>query len=109
VLRYDRRTHESVICSGWGPRADWVRNIRAHPALQVRTGRESFVPQRFLSPQESFAVAVEFRGKHPRRLRLIARVLGCDLTSDAAVRKFVRTHPFVALRPAAGGPPSPSR
>ena len=61
VLRYDAVTHEAVICSGWGPTTDWVRNIRARPALEVRIGRESFTPQqRFLSEDESFDVCLEF-------------------------------------------------
>jgi hypothetical protein len=53
----DRQTSEAVICSAWGQDADWIRNIRARPALQVQIGRESFTPeQRFLSEEESLAV-----------------------------------------------------
>jgi hypothetical protein len=35
VLRYDPHTREAVICSAWGQDTDWIRNIRARPALQV--------------------------------------------------------------------------
>jgi deazaflavin-dependent oxidoreductase (nitroreductase family) len=102
ALRYDRQTRETVICSAWGDNTDWVRNIRVRPALRVRIGRESFTPeQRFLSEDESFAVAVEFRRRHPWRLRLISSILGWgDLRSDAAAREFVRSRPFVSFRPA---------
>jgi hypothetical protein len=67
----------------------------------VQIGRESFTPeQRFLSEDESFAVAVDFRRRHPWRLRLITWILGWDdLRSDAAAREFVRSRPFVSLRP----------
>jgi hypothetical protein len=100
VLRYDAVTQEAVICSGWGPTADWVRNIRACPALEVRIGRESFTPQqRFLSEDESFDVCLEFCLRHPGRLRIVRPVFGWDLRSEKAVREFVRTHPFVAFRP----------
>lgn len=100
VLRYDDETHEAVICSGWGPTADWVRNIRARPALKVEIGRESFTPlQRFLDEEESYAVTVEFCLRHPGRLGVMRRVLGWDLRTEAAIRQFVQTHPFVALRP----------
>ena len=44
VLRYDAAAREAVICAGWGPDTDWVRNLRAGPAAQVRLGRESFTP-----------------------------------------------------------------
>jgi deazaflavin-dependent oxidoreductase (nitroreductase family) len=110
ALTYDPDTREAVICSVWGENTDWIRNIRVRPALRVEIGRESFMPeQRFLSEDESYAVAVEFRRRHPWRLRLLTRILGWDdLRSDPAVRDFVRTRPFVAFRPAASpgvGPP----
>lgn len=105
VLGRDQDTDEVVICSVWGPSTDWIRNLKARPALRVQIGRESFVPrQRFLSEDEAFAVAVAFRRRHPRRLRLLCRVLGWgDLSTDAALREFISTRPFVALRPAHGG------
>lgn len=103
VLRYDEATREAVICAGWGPETDWVRNLRAGPATKVQLGRESFTPEhRFLSDDEAFDVAAGFRRAHPHRMRLITTILGWgDLRDDAEVRRFVRTHPFVAFRPAA--------
>jgi len=101
VLTFDKATTEAVICSAWGANADWIRNIQRRPALRVQIGRDSFVPeQRFLTEDEAFASAIAFRRAHPWRLRLFARVLGWgDLRSDAAVRAFVRTRPFVAFTP----------
>jgi deazaflavin-dependent oxidoreductase (nitroreductase family) len=102
ALSYDPETREAVVCSAWGPNSDWIHNIRAHPALQIQIGREVYVPeQRFLSEDESVAVAVEFRRRHPGRSRLLAALLGWgDLSSEAAVRDFVRTRPFISFRPA---------
>ena len=100
VLAEDRTTGEAVICSVWGPRSDWVRNLRAHPAVRVQIGRDSFVPDhRFLTDDEAFAVVEKFRRRHRWRARLVGRVLDVDVTSDAAVRTFISTRPFVALRP----------
>jgi deazaflavin-dependent oxidoreductase (nitroreductase family) len=106
VLRYDPDAREAVICAGWGPDTDWVRNLRAGPAARVRLGRESFTPQhRFLSEEEAFGVAVQFRREHPRRLRLLSMILGWgDLRDDAAVGGFIPSHPFVAFRPATTSP-----
>jgi deazaflavin-dependent oxidoreductase (nitroreductase family) len=102
VLHYDPQTREAVICSVWGPNTDWIKNIRARPALQVQIGAESFTPkQRFLSEDESFAVAADFRRRHPWRLRLFTWILGWDdLCSDSAVTDFVGRRPFVAVGPA---------
>jgi hypothetical protein len=68
VMRYDPTSREVVIFSGWGPTSDWVRDIRARPALRVLLA----------SPILDWP----------------------DLHSEPALRDCVRTHPFVALRPA---------
>lgn len=103
VMRYDPEIREVVIFSGWGPGSDWVRNLRSRPALRVEIGRESFTPEhRFLSSEESVAVAAAFLRGHPHRVRLARRILGWpDLHDPDVLREFVDTHPFVALRPAA--------
>ena len=97
-----------MIFSGWGPDVDWLSNLRAGPAREVRIARDRFVPEhRFLSEDEAVAVIVAFRRRHPGRVRLATAILGWgDLRSDAALRDFVRGHPFVALHPAAKGPTS---
>jgi deazaflavin-dependent oxidoreductase (nitroreductase family) len=101
TLKYDRATHEAVICSAWGPQADWIRNLRARPACAVQIGRDSFIPEHhFLTDNEALLVAADFRKRHPWRLRLLQLVLGWgNLRSDAALRRFVHDHPFVSLRP----------
>jgi deazaflavin-dependent oxidoreductase (nitroreductase family) len=102
VLRDDQTSHEVVICAGWGPETDWVRNLRAGPAAKLQIGRESFTPDhRFLTDDEAFDAVVQFRHEHPRRLRLISTILGWDdLRDDATVRQFIHSHPFVAFHPA---------
>ena len=104
ALTYDANTREAVVFSAWGPNTEWIRNLRAHPALQIQIGRESYAPeQRFLSEDESVAVVVEFRCRHPWRLRFFAAILGWgDLSSDTAVREFVRSRPFVSFQPTRG-------
>ena len=101
VMRYDPATREVIIFSGWGPDSDWVRNLRARPALRVEVGRDSYIPQhRFLSDAEGCAVARGFLRAHPYRVLLASRILGWpDLHTEVTLREFVHTHPFVALRP----------
>ena len=54
ALTYDPDTREAVVCSAWGANTEWIRNLRAHPALQIQIGRETYVPeQRFLSEHEA--------------------------------------------------------
>jgi deazaflavin-dependent oxidoreductase (nitroreductase family) len=101
VLADERSTGEVAICSAWGADADWLRNLRAGPAAEIRIGRDRFVPEhRFLPEGEAFVVGTAFRDLHPRRLRLMSAVLGWgDLRNDENMRAFVRAHPFVAFRP----------
>lgn len=76
VLHYDPATRESVVLSGMGTRADWYRNIEAHPALAVRTGRLCYTPAyRVLTRGEVEAVAARFAREHPWEVRLMAPVL----------------------------------
>jgi deazaflavin-dependent oxidoreductase (nitroreductase family) len=109
VLRYHPATGEAVICAAWGPQTDWYRNLQARNAVKVQLGGQTFTPQqRFLPEDEAFDVALDFRREHPHRMRLLSSILGWgDLRDNAAVREFVRIHPFVAFRPAAQGTTSP--
>jgi deazaflavin-dependent oxidoreductase (nitroreductase family) len=108
ALAYDRDTREAIVCSAWGPSTEWIRNLRAHTALEIRIGRASYVPQhRFLSEDESVAVVAEFRRRHAGRARLFATILGWGrLSSEAEMREFVRTRPFVSFYPARAEEPS---
>jgi deazaflavin-dependent oxidoreductase (nitroreductase family) len=101
ALAFDPATHEVIVCSAWGPDSEWLRNLHARPALHIMIGGESYAPeQRFLTEDESTAVAREFLRCHPWRSRLIAAVLGWgDLGTETALREFVRSHPFVAFAP----------
>jgi deazaflavin-dependent oxidoreductase (nitroreductase family) len=64
VQRYDRQTHEATVVSVWGE-SQWLRNIRARPAVGVEIGLQRYVPeQRFLSTDEIFAIEKRFRGRH---------------------------------------------
>ena len=72
VLRYDPATGESVVASAWGPTADWYRNLRARPAVAVRTAHDRFVPEQRLLPRaEAFAVFDDWA----RRQRWFARLM----------------------------------
>jgi deazaflavin-dependent oxidoreductase (nitroreductase family) len=102
VLHHNPCTGEAVICAAWGPKTDWYRNLQAGPAIAAHLGRARFTPEhRFLSKDEAFDVAREFSRVHRHRLNLISNILGWGpLHTDASIRTFVQTHPFVALRPA---------
>jgi deazaflavin-dependent oxidoreductase (nitroreductase family) len=101
VVRYDPATHESVVASGWRDRADWYRNLLAHPALAVQTGRERYLPtQRFLTPVEASAVLREYERHHPWAALVGEKLLGLPFGSAAGDRAAAAAPPMVAFRPA---------
>jgi deazaflavin-dependent oxidoreductase (nitroreductase family) len=101
VLLYEPATKESVALSAWGERADWYRNVRATPALEVRTGGERYVPeQRFLAPQENYAVISDYGRRYPLAFRVFAKVFGYPLDgTEAARREFANSLRLVAFHP----------
>lgn len=101
VVRYELSIRETVVVSGWGERSDWFRNLRAYPALEVRTGHERYAPtQRFLSSEEIHAEIVDYERRHPWAVRMVPPLLGFKLDgSEAARRAFAASLRMVALRP----------
>ena len=103
VISYDRSTRESVVVSAYGPRADWYQNVRAEPALRVRTGRLDYRPeQRFLDDEGRQQVAIEFARRHPWEIKLISRMFPAIGAGDPGVMSSVEalgSLPMVAFRP----------
>jgi deazaflavin-dependent oxidoreductase (nitroreductase family) len=104
VVHYDPRTHENVVVSGWGTRADWYRNVRASPPIAVESGGERFAPVvRELAPEENFPIVANYVRRLPRLARPLVSRLGFDIKGTEEER---RAHAarllLVAFRPRLG-------
>ncbi|MCB0964581.1 MAG: nitroreductase family deazaflavin-dependent oxidoreductase, partial [Acidimicrobiales bacterium] len=55
VVVHDRDAGEYLVCSGTGPRADWYRNLQAHPALEVQVRNRAWTPRQRLLTQDEAA------------------------------------------------------
>lgn len=88
---------EVFVISGFGPRSDWLRNIRESPPLLVETGGRSFVPDaRFLDVEE----AVSVLGLYAERNRRAASILGKRLYGgEFDPRRLAGATTVVGLRP----------
>lgn len=101
VVRYEPEHRRCVVVSAWGEQADWYRNLRAHPGLEVRIGRERFAPTRqFLTTDEAYAELLDYERRHPRLFKLIAAWMGfpVDRSQDAR-RDLAEAVRLVALQP----------
>lgn len=56
-----------VVVSGTGERADWLRNVRAHPGVRVSSGALRSVPAtaRELPHEDAVAVLARYAEAHP--------------------------------------------
>ena len=101
VVRYTPATKESIVLSGWGEKADWYRNIKVTPAIEVWTAGERYVPeQRFLAPVENHAVIADYERRHPLAFRIFAKAFGYPANDVEAVRRgFASSLVLVAFRP----------
>lgn len=105
VVRYDPQTGEAVVISGYGPTADWLRNVVAAEGAQLDFGHGPRpAAYRRLAPKEAERVYREYT----RRNLLIRPGVHLTLTlllgwrfdgSDEAVRRMVRELPMIAFVP----------
>jgi deazaflavin-dependent oxidoreductase (nitroreductase family) len=115
VVRYDRRTGEATVVSGFGPLADWYRNVTAGGPALVDFGRGPRPARhRVLSPTEAEQVYAAYE----RRNVLISPLVRWTLTallgwrydgSVAARRRMVGELPMLAFRPTANRVPDADR
>jgi deazaflavin-dependent oxidoreductase (nitroreductase family) len=100
VIRYDAKTGESIVISGYGKRADWFRNIEKTPALSIAIGSNRFEPvQHILSASEAYDVLEQWQRQHPLEARIFRRLY--DLPpepSENALSRFVETYPLISFR-----------
>lgn len=101
VIRHDPATQERIGVSAWGEKADWYRNIKANPAMEIRIGRERYISeQRFLSLEEVYAEIAAYGRHHPWLVRTILRWLGFRFDgTEQARRRFADSVRMVAFRP----------
>lgn len=105
VLSYDRETGETIVVSGYGPTADWYRNVVAAGGAELDFGHGPRpAAYRLVPPEEAERV---FR-TYDRRNVLIRPGVRLTLTlllgwrfdgSDRAVREMVAQLPMLAFRP----------
>lgn len=108
VVRWTPETREAVVVSGFGPDAQWYRNVLADGAEELRIARVRYPARaRVLTHDEAVAVLADYE----RRNRLVApvvravlgRLTGVAYDGSAAARdRLADTLPLVAFTPAAG-------
>ena len=107
VLSWDRGSGEVIIMSGWGPTADWYRNIRAGTPTAITFARHSRpVIHRDLREDEAIEVLRKYEERNRWMRPVVRRVLG-RLSgkpydgSEESRRAVILALPLIALMPVA--------
>ncbi|WP_267241679.1 nitroreductase family deazaflavin-dependent oxidoreductase [Streptomyces sp. PR69] len=95
-----------VVASGFGPKADWYRNLRAHPQATIQSGRRyRLVTAHFVEPEEGGRIMARYAAAHPRTAQRLCRYMGlpvdrADRAGGAAesYRAAGERIPFVRLQ-----------
>lgn len=100
VARHDPATKTYVVASGYGPGADWYRNLGHTPDVTIQVGRRRMdAHAELLSPQESAEEMVDYARRHPAAARNLTKMIGYEVDgSEADYRELGQSQiPFVAL------------
>lgn len=103
VLEVVARDREAwVVASGFGPDAQWYRNLQGTPAATIQSGRRYHaVIARFPTSEEGGRIMADYARRHPRAARALCRFMGFPVDgSAAAFRAAGEQIPFVRLEAA---------
>jgi len=105
IMEFRRDVPEMIVMSGFGPNADWLRNVEVTPNPEVIVGSKRFTASHRLLDAEE---AVRVLAGYERRNRLLAPIVRVVLShllgwrydgSERARRQAVAELPLIALRP----------
>ena len=105
IMQWRTEPTELVVMSGFGPNADWLRNIEATPGPEIVVGSKRFVVvHRFLNTEEAMKVIETYEQRNRRFMPIIrwvlSRLLGWQYDgSECARRRAVAELPLVSFRP----------
>lgn len=87
VVSRDPRTGAVRLAAGFGPGADWYRNIQRHPEVTLQLGgRRTPATARPLSPEQSGETVAAYAPRHPRTARRLMRI--CGIETDGTVEDY---------------------
>lgn len=101
VVDHDPRAGTWTVASGFGPTADWYRNLLATPDVTIQVGRRTIpVTAHQLSAEQGADAMARYARAHPRTARRLAGFMGFEVDgSEPDYRAVGRALPFVRFVP----------
>ncbi|MEV0948578.1 nitroreductase family deazaflavin-dependent oxidoreductase [Rhodococcus sp. NPDC049939] len=76
-----------VVGVGFGPKADWYRNLLAHKDVTIQVGRKRLlVTAEFLGPDEGAEFMARYGAEHPKVGVRLCKIMGFEV--DGTVDEF---------------------
>lgn len=99
IVGRDRSCDEWFVVSGYGPGADWYRNLRSNGPEAVWIGsRRHSASVRFVEPEESARILARYEQAHPKTAELLLEEMGVNYDGTDAGREEMMTRiPMVGL------------
>jgi deazaflavin-dependent oxidoreductase (nitroreductase family) len=105
VVVHDPVSGAVTVASGYGPTANWYRNLLADPEAHIVLGaRRLPVRARPVPSEEGADLMAEYARRRPRSARMVAKQVGLPVDgSEARYRELGRTLPYMRLEPRTAG------
>ena len=85
ALEIDAEGASLTIVSGYGEHAQWYRNLRAHPDIEIRTGGgRRAVRAKLLSPEEGADVMAGYARRYPKMAPELMKLCGAHIDGTEA-------------------------
>ena len=101
VIKFDPDTNIHYVASGFGNKSDWYQNIIKTPQVTVQVGFGTFnAHAERLSAEEAQKIFIEYRNRHPKALKNLAKLIGYNIgKTEADELAFLRLLPVIAFYP----------
>lgn len=92
VLQYDKASDTYAVLSGWGEKADWLRNIEKTPEVTLHVGRRHFQARATrLTLDKAEEAILNYARRNPLAIRVLPRMMGYRIDgTEADVRALAR-------------------
>jgi deazaflavin-dependent oxidoreductase (nitroreductase family) len=101
VVRRDEPADTYIVASGFGEKADWYKNVRAHPDVTNLDGDIRMPAHAERLPlEQATQEMLDYNRRYPAALRTLAGILGYKSDgSEADVRFLAKVIPILAFTP----------
>ena len=99
VLQHDKVTDVYYVLSGWGEKADWLRNVKKTPEVMIKVGHRQFNACAVRLESEAAERAIlDYAKRNPLAIRVLPRLMGYHLDgSETDFRALARLGIVVAF------------